>query len=258
MYENLIFDLYGTLIDIHTEEESRAFWKKFSHYMRRQGVHYHWKDLQKAYKEVIRRQEQDETVYEYPEIEIRDTFRTLCLQKGRIFAEEKIEEIARMFRRMSTCYVRLYPDTEESLKQLKASGKKLYLLSNAQTVFTMPELESLGLTNYLDGIFISSDHKCKKPDLAFMEQLLECYGLDRTRSVMIGNDVQSDVEIANRAGMDSAYLHTNLSPKLEREPRSTYASMNGKLSELIPFLLEERCSSDTIGTSIMHKKSAQK
>lgn len=238
MYDNLIFDLYGTLIDIRTDEDSKAFWKKFSHYMRRQGVHYHWKDLQRAYKEVIRRQEQEETPYEYPEIEIRDTFRILCLQKGRICSEEKIEEIARAFRRISTCYVRLYPDTEESLKQFQAAGKKLYLLSNAQTVFTMPELEALGLTSYLDGIFISSDRGCKKPDPAFMEQLLEYYSLDRTRSVMIGNDVQADVGIANRVGMDSAYLHTNLSPKLEKEPDSTWASLNGKMSELIPFLLK--------------------
>lgn len=238
MYDNLIFDLYGTLIDIHTDEESKAFWKKFSHYMRRQGVHYHWKDLQKAYKEVIRRQEQEETSYEYPEIEIRNTFRILCLQKGRIFAEEKIEEIARTFRRMSTCYARLYPDTEEALKQFRAAGKKLYLLSNAQTVFTMPELETLGLTSYLDGIFISSDCGCKKPDPSFMEQLLECYNLDRSRSVMIGNDVQADVGIAKRVGMDSAYLHTNLSPKLERQPDSTYVSLNGRMSELIPFLLK--------------------
>lgn len=27
MYDNIIFDLYGTLIDIHTDEEDIAVWK---------------------------------------------------------------------------------------------------------------------------------------------------------------------------------------------------------------------------------------
>ena len=31
MYENYIFDLYGTLIDIHTDESSKNFFKKYAH-----------------------------------------------------------------------------------------------------------------------------------------------------------------------------------------------------------------------------------
>ena len=29
MYQNYIFDLYGTLIDIHTDETSKNFFKKY-------------------------------------------------------------------------------------------------------------------------------------------------------------------------------------------------------------------------------------
>ncbi len=233
MYDNLIFDLYGTLVDIRTDEESEDVWSAFAAYLSRQGVNYAWEELREAYRETISRQEQEESRYEYPEIEIRDTFRLLCLQKGCDAGEEQIEAIARTFRRMSTRYVRLYLDTEQSLRRFKEAGKKLYLLSNAQTAFTIPEIEALGLDQYLDGVLISSECGCKKPDPAFMEQLLKRYGLDRTRCVMIGNDAQADIGIARRVGMDSAYLHTNLSSQLEKRPDSTYASMDGKLSELV-------------------------
>ena len=32
MYQNYIFDLYGTLIDIHTDETSKNFFKKYQLY----------------------------------------------------------------------------------------------------------------------------------------------------------------------------------------------------------------------------------
>lgn len=237
MYQNIIFDLYGTLVDIRTDEESKAFWKKFSRYMRKIGVHYYWKDMKKAYAEVIRRQLKCKTFYEYQEIEIRETFRILCLWKGKVFDEEQIEKIAQMFRKMSTCYVRLYPDTEECLIKLKEAGKKLYLLSNAQHVFTMPEIYMLGLEKYFDGILLSSDCGCKKPDKTFMEKLLKTYEIDIKDSIMVGNDVGADVGVAKAVGMDSAYMHTNISPQLKQIPDSTYVSERGMLSELLQNLI---------------------
>lgn len=33
-YKNYIFDLYGTLIDIHTEEGERKLWKALAKYYR--------------------------------------------------------------------------------------------------------------------------------------------------------------------------------------------------------------------------------
>ena len=49
------------------------------------------------------------------------------------------------------------------LDTLKAKGKKIFLLSNAQRSFTMNEMNMLGLTPYFDGIFISSDREVSKP-----------------------------------------------------------------------------------------------
>ena len=37
-YENYIFDLYGTLVDIHTDEWKTSFWKKVSQIFLVHGV----------------------------------------------------------------------------------------------------------------------------------------------------------------------------------------------------------------------------
>ena len=40
MYKNYIFDLYGTLVDIHTDEEQMLLWNKLSAFYRFQGANY--------------------------------------------------------------------------------------------------------------------------------------------------------------------------------------------------------------------------
>ena len=59
-------------------------------------------------------------------------------------------------------HLRLYDGTEEMLSALKSSGKKIYLLSNAQKIFTEYEMNALGIAPYFDGIFISSEHGLQK------------------------------------------------------------------------------------------------
>lgn len=41
------------------------------------------------------------------------------------------------------------------LEALKKKGKKIYLLSNAQRIFTEYEMHTLGIAKYFDDIFIS-------------------------------------------------------------------------------------------------------
>ncbi len=53
------------------------------------------------------------------------------------------------FRALSTDYVRLYPGTQQMLASLKKKWtKKVYLLSNAQRIFTAYEMNVLGITKY--------------------------------------------------------------------------------------------------------------
>ena len=95
---------------------------------------------------------------------------------------------------------------------LRKRGYRLWLLSNAQKIFTAYELNHLGLGAQLDGIFLSSDYRCRKPDTRFYRALVEEKGLDISRCMMIGNDRETDIAGAKALGMGTVYMHTGLTP----------------------------------------------
>ena len=116
----------------------------------------------------------------------------------------------------STTHLRLYAGAKELLAALRLQGKVI-LLSNAQSLFTRPELEELGLSACFDGIYISSEAGCKKPDPRFFRLALEREGLEAGRCLMIGNDPVCDVAGAAAVGIDSVYIRSGLSPRDEPE-----------------------------------------
>ena len=119
------------------------------------------------------------------------------------------------FRVFTTEYIRLYDGTRELLEALKASGGSLYLLSNAQRIFTAYEMKALDIFRYFDGIYISSSYGVKKPDRRFFDLLLEKEKIKREEAVMIGNDGICDIRGAKEAGIDTFYIRSNISPKEE-------------------------------------------
>jgi putative hydrolase of the HAD superfamily len=79
-------------------------------------------------------------------------------------------------------------------------------------VFTAYELRHLGLGDQLDGIYISSDYQCRKPDSRFYQALIDEQGLDISSCLMIGNDRNTDIAGAKALGMATLYMHTALTP----------------------------------------------
>ena len=49
---------------------------------------------------------------------------------------------------------------------------------------------------------------------------------------MIGNDLDNDIAGAKRAGMDTFYIHSAISPALKREVDADYTMMRMNLSSL--------------------------
>ena len=132
-------------------------------------------------------------------------------------ADELGFHAAQLFRIASTEYLRLYPQAVQALEALRARGCRLWLLSNAQRAFTAYELRALGLTDKFDGIYLSSDYQCRKPDVRFFRALLEGEKLDPADCLMIGNDRETDIAGARNAGLSTLYMHTNLTPAQQAE-----------------------------------------
>ena len=245
-YDNYIFDLYGTLADIKTDEYDMDFWKEMAGLYSAYGAVYKPKKLRKVFFEMDREERallKERIGCEYPEIKLEKVFLRLLKEYPQIAASDKDEKkaekagvavknsgakvrlpeneavwaefIANAFRVLSREYLRLYPGTLETLDKLRAAGKKVYMLSNAQAIFTRPEIKLLELDEHMDKIYISSDYGVMKPDPMFIKALIETEGLDIRKSVMIGNEVRSDMKVAYSVGMDSILLNTGRLSKKE-------------------------------------------
>ena len=213
-YTDLIFDLYGTLVDIHTEEDA-IVWEKTALYFGYYGARYTGAELKAAFLAAVaaRKVRQGQSYECFPELPYEEVMAQLFREKG---VTENAESLGfhagQLFRVCSTDYVKLYDGVIEGLEYLRGRGLRLWLLSNAQRIFTAYELRHLDLEKYFDGILLSSDYGCQKPDLRFYRALLEDKGLDAAKCLMIGNDRRTDIAGAVKAGLDTLYMHTALTP----------------------------------------------
>ena len=82
-YTDLIFDLYGTLVDIHTEETAEV-WRKTALYFGYYGAHYTGPELKAAFEGEIRaRKAQAGQSYEcFPDIPFEQVMAQLFCEKG--------------------------------------------------------------------------------------------------------------------------------------------------------------------------------
>ena len=218
-YTDLVFDLYGTLVDIHTEEDDRV-WEKTAFYFGFYGASYTGPELKAAFQSAMcAREAKAGQSYEcFPDLPFEETMADLFRAKG---VTENADTLginaAQLFRISSLDYIKLYPGALDALAKLRKAGYRLWLLSNAQAIFTAYELRLLGLGEQLDGIYLSSNYKCRKPDLRFYQALIEDRNLDVSKTMMIGNDRQTDIAGAKDAGMATLYMHTDLTPRDQAE-----------------------------------------
>lgn len=250
MYHDFIFDLYGTLVDILTNEDKPILWETLVREYDLPGIGKTAVDKMELYTEdrlgnteentpgsiplpetraeclrriynilVSRETERmrkmvgGNPVYD-PEISLEKVFALLLdMDLEKEGAKELIQKFGHRFRELSMEYISLYPGAITFLQKLREAGGSVWLLSNAQRVFTEYELDRLGLMPYFDGIYLSSDYGCKKPDPAFFNTLLRERAIDPQTAVMIGNDSLCDIGGAKHVGLGTVYFHTATSPK---------------------------------------------
>lgn len=213
-YTDLVFDLYGTLVDIHTEE-SETVWEKTAIFFGFWGARYSTPELYRAFRGILREKEAKagQSYEMYPDIPFEEIMAQLFREKGITEIADALGiQAAQLFRISSIDYIKLYPHVLKALSALRKKGYRLWLLSNAQAIFTAYELRHLGLDKAFDGIYLSSDYRCRKPDIRFFRALTEEQKLDASRCLFIGNDRSTDIAGAQNAGMATLYMHTALTP----------------------------------------------
>lgn len=226
-YDNYIFDLYGTLIWLHTDEHAPQTWKKWLRRLDGYGIaHPDYIRFRKEFFDMDRHAREvalAEGPFEVPEIDVVPIYEELFekyrsewsrksshrtgANKPITVSHELVLTASYAFRAASYHYIRLYPSVPEFLAELHRRGKKVYILSNAQASYTLPEIRMFGLDAMVDDYIMSSDEKVMKPDPAFFNIMIDKHHMVKSRTVMIGDSRWSDVGGAQRAGIDSIWLH---------------------------------------------------
>ena len=92
---------------------------------------------------------------------------------------------------------------EEMIRELKAKGYGIYLLSNA-SVMQKVYWPMIPCAKYFDGTVVSADERVMKPDEKIYKILLERYGLNASECIFI-DDREENLNTAERLGI-STYL----------------------------------------------------
>ena len=213
--DTLFFDLYGTLVDIRTDEQQLRAYRALASACARYGAVY---PKPRDLRRLLQRQfaalnAAAKAQPGHTEPDLAPAFAFLLQNKGIAPTPQAAAWLAWVFRRGSTNRLRLYPGCAEFLRAARAAGIRCVLVSNAQSLFTRPELALLGLDELLDDSFISSEEGVKKPDARFYRAALASTGADPARTWMVGNDAACDIDGAVAAGLAGAvYFRTEISP----------------------------------------------
>ena len=204
-----IFDLYNTLISIKTDEHAKRAWTPVVEFFKANGMKTDEERLCyefDRYWKLFSERAAAEHKFQFPECDCVTQFESMARCVGGRLSREKATEALRIFRRASTEWLRPFDGARALLDELRAKGKGVYLLSNAQAAFTYDEISECGFDGAFDGMLISSEHGCRKPDPAYFEILFDKYGLDKKSAVMIGDDGWSDIQGATRFGIESLWV----------------------------------------------------
>jgi len=200
MLTHVLFDLYGTLLDIKTDEQAPETALAFEGWVeQRYGMQARAGEHEQPLVSDLRRMQPGAREHAEPDIDpvIRRHLERIL---GRGVAPEEVRDAAQSFRSSSRQLLRPIAGARQAL-QLLGARFGLGLVSNAQWLFTEDELASSGLTELLAVKVISSELGVRKPSRDIFLAALERVGARAEHTLFVGNDPVDDVLGASSAGL---------------------------------------------------------
>lgn len=221
--KGILFDLYGTLIDIETDESMDEIYRGIAHYLTYQEVYLHRWEVKERYYRIMKEQ-REECGEECPEIDVEDIWNRLLKQEG-IKANSTRRKLAlilaHIYRGISRKRLQLYPGVKDVLDKM-CPLYRLAILSDAQPCYALPEMKALGLDNYFDPIIISGSYGFRKPDKRLAEKALDIMELTPAEVICVGNDMYRDIYGAKRLGIKTIFFDSNQGDKFHENVTPDY------------------------------------
>lgn len=100
----------------------------------------------------------------------------------------------------------LMPHTKDVLHYLHKKYK-LHLITNGFNDVQHTKIKHAGINNYFEEIITSDSAGCHKPDKNIFEYALQVSGSKRHEALMIGDNIETDIQGARNASIDQIYFN---------------------------------------------------
>lgn len=112
-----------------------------------------------------------------------------------------VEDFKRLYSDIGVAHTPAYPAASDTLRQLLANGKTLYLATNKRAQPTQALLDKFGWTPYFHRVYCIDSHQPAVADkTAMLRQLLSENSLDPARALYVG-DTRGDYLSASACGI---------------------------------------------------------
>lgn len=200
MIRAVFFDLYCTLIDIRTDEGDIEVYVALARYLKYHGVMVSPDDLETAFFALVERQLK-KSGERHAEVDVYKVFSDIMGRYGTgPYARQAVADAAMLFRSLTIRRFGLYPHVAETLAHLK-ERYHVGLISDAQWVFTEPEMRMLGIDRFFEVMLLSSRFGYKKPDPRLFREAMRRVGVQPEDSVYIGDNPPKDMVGSKAVGM---------------------------------------------------------
>ncbi len=196
--KTVLFDVYGTLIDIQTDEHRDDIFETISRFLEYRRVFVSPSELKELYFSEINRQFAASR-QKYPEIDVVAAFERVLRRSGGSSDRYLALMVTQLYRCLSRQRIGLFRDTFWTLTEFR-KRYRLAVVSDAQRAFCRPELRALHIEGFFDTLVISSDYGFRKPDPRLFHIALAAVDSRPEESVYIGNRYETDFLGARAAG----------------------------------------------------------
>ncbi len=213
-YRHLFFDLDHTLWDFEANARLtlQTMYDELS--LKERGVY----DFEKFYRNYL---EHNEKLWEkyrkglIPQQDLRVKRMWLSLLDFQIADEELAQQISIRFLELLPTRTILFPHTHEILSYLKKKGYILHLITNGFEKTQHSKLQHSGLKDYFVEIITSECSNCLKPEKEIFEYAFNKCKAEKDECIMIGDNVEVDIQGAINAGIDQVYVnHMDVEPSI--------------------------------------------
>lgn len=134
----------------------------------------------------------------------------------------KSHEMNERYEELLSTHDDLIPGALTALEEL-GEVATLATVSNGAAAVQQARIKNSGVERYMDGIYISEKVGASKPSAKLFDHALKDLGItNRSRVLMVGDDLLADIKGGQNAGLDTCWVnfkneenHTGIQPKYE-------------------------------------------